>query len=277
MISALPIPPSLRLAAFTVDLEYDYGSRTGRFEVLRDTAGLTRLQNFFAGRRIPVSAFAVSSLLEEKPESLEWLSSVSAEVHSHTHTHMGENSAADEELRRSRDIIQSIFSPGPLGYRAPHGRVDERQIEAAGRLGYAFSSSVFPSWRPGTFNNLSCPVTPYRHDNGLLEVPCAAIRGVRLIVSISYLKLLGWPVFAALLRSFGLPPVVVIDSHLHDFLDTPAYFGLPAPLRMAWGIRRARGVELAGRLADFLARQGYEFVSMNQLVRRLTSGTEGAR
>ena len=277
MISALPIPPSLRLAAFTVDLEYDYGSRTGRFEVLRDERGVARLKDFFEKRRIPVSAFAVSSLLEEQPESRDWLVSVGAEVHSHTHTHMGKALAAEEELRRSLDLVRHFFPQEPIGYRAPHGRVDEGQIEDAGRLGYAFSSSVFPSWRPGTFNNLSCPLTPYRYANGLLELPLAALRGLRLVVSVSYLKLLGWPAYYALMKTFGLPAIVVIDSHLHDFLDTPSYRSLPAPLRLAWGIRRARGMELAGRLADFLVRRGYEFVSMNELVRRLAAGTGGAR
>lgn len=273
MDQTLTIPATLRLAAFTLDVEHDYGSRTGRFEALRDAAGVERLQSFLGRRGIPVSAFAVSSLLDQEPAAVEFLRALRAEVHSHSHTHGGEET--EKELMESQDIIRRLFPQGPIGYRAPHGRVDAEQVQTAKRLGYAFSSSVFPSLRPGVFNNLASPLTPYRHANGLVELPFAVVRGVRLIVSVSYIKLFGWGLFERLMGRFGLPPVAVIDSHLHDFLDTPSYRLLPAPLRLAWGVNRMRGIEFAGRLADFLARRGYTFVTMNEIVRRLQPPGEG--
>lgn len=276
MDCTLPIPGTLRLAAFTLDVEHDYGSRTGRFEALRDAAGAGRLKAFLDQRAIPVSAFAVSSLLEKEPSACEWLASIGAEVHSHSHTHPRQESNLEFELRRSRKIIRERFPQGPIGYRAPHGRVDAEQVDAAKRLDYAFSSSVFPSLRPGVFNNLSSPITPYRHANGLIELPFAVVRRLRLVVSVSYIKLLGWTLFERLMGTFGLPPVAVIDSHLHDFLETPSYDLLPAPLRLAWGVNRTRGVEFAGRLVDFLTRRGYAFVTMNEVVRRLQTAANAS-
>jgi len=269
MDCTLPIPETLRLAVFSLDVEYDYGSRTGRFEALRDEAGVARLKALLAPGAIPVSAFAVSSLIEKEPSAREFLASIGAEVHSHTHTHPRGQTDWEAELRRSRAILRDLFPQGPIGFRAPHGWVQTEQVDAAKRLDYAFSSSVFPSLRPGMFNNLSRPITPYRHANGLIEVPFAVVRRLRLIVSVSYLKLLGWSLFERLMESFGLPPVAVIDSHLHDFLETPSYDLLPAPLRLAWGIRRTRGIEFAGRLIEFLTQHGYTFVTMNEVIRRL--------
>ena len=234
--SIVPLSPDVRLAAFTIDIERDFGARTGRFEVWGDAAGLDRLVRFFAGEQVPVSAFVVTALLEDEPRTLGLLRSMGAELHSHTHTHPARLANAREELRRSREVLRALAPEAPIGYRAPHGNLDAAQVEAAREAGYAFSSSIFPSYRPGVFNHLSAPLVPFRHAGGLLEIPFAA----------------------------------VIDSHLHDFLRTPAYHALPALPRAAWGIRRARGCDYAARLIRYLKAGGYRFVSMNEVARRVS-------
>ena len=268
--SIVPLSPDVRLAAFTIDIERDFGARTGRFEVWGDAAGLDRLVRFFAGEQVPVSAFVVTALLEDEPRTLGLLRSMGAELHSHTHTHPARLANAREELRRSREVLRALAPEAPIGYRAPHGNLDAAQVEAAREAGYAFSSSIFPSYRPGVFNHLSAPLVPFRHAGGLLEIPFAALRRLRLVVSVSYLKLAGWRFYRSLMALCGLPPVVVIDSHLHDFLRTPAYHALPALPRAAWGIRRARGCDYAARLIRYLKAGGYRFVSMNEVARRVS-------
>jgi hypothetical protein len=59
--------------------------------------------------------------------------------------------------------------------------------------GYEFDASVFPSWRPGQFNNLgSHPAPTYRHDSRVLEVLFTVYPSVFPIpTALSYCQLLG--------------------------------------------------------------------------------------
>lgn len=262
------MPPDLRLAALTLDVEHDYGSRTGRLGVLEDREGLARFRAFAADSGVPISAFVVTSLLESHPPLADLVRDLAAEVHSHTHTHFAGTLSMEEELTRSLERIRRFRGDGRIGYRAPWGRLDAAQVECAARAGYAFSSSVFPSFRPGVFNHLHLPLVPFRHGNGLLELPFAAVRGIRLVISASYIKLLGWPLYRLLLQGFGPPPIVVIDSHLHDFLATDSFDRLPPGPRFAWGIRRHRGIECTDRLVRYLRALGYEFVTLSNIARR---------
>lgn len=263
------------MAAFTIDVEMDYGARTGMLRALDDSEGIRRLADVLAAAAAPASAFVVTSLLRSHPATIERLHGWVAEFHSHSHTHALGTVDDETELGASLTALRAL-NGGAVGYRSPQGRSSEGEIAAARRLGNAFSSTVFPTVRPGVFNHLDKPLTPFLHANGLLELPFAVVRGVRLVVSISYLKLVGWPVFRCLERLFGLPPVVVIDSHPHDTFATPALEALPPLPRLAWRVCRSQGIAYAQRLLGLLRRRGYEFVTIGELARRFSPPTEAA-
>ncbi len=74
------------------------------------------------------------------------------------------------------------------------------------------------------------------------------------MVSLSYLKLLGWGPNRLLMALCGLPEVLVFDSHLHDYIFCQeSHAQLPAKLKLAWGIRRGHGLDYAARFLDILA------------------------
>lgn len=260
-----------RLAAFTLDVEHDYGSRTGRFEVFADVCGAARFEDFIGAARLPVSAFAVSDLLAEFPAAVDFLRRISAEVHSHSKSHNTKTGDLAVETADSLRAIRGMFPGGVIGYRAPHGALDARHLDAIAAAGYDFSASVFPSFRPGVFCNLTTGIEPFRHPNGLAELPFAVVRGIRLILSVSYVKLLGWRFFEAAIEIFGLPDVVIVDAHLHDFLDTPAYRRLAGLPRALWGVNRSRGIEYAGWLVELLRKRGYVFTTVSEIYRGVFS------
>jgi hypothetical protein len=113
-------------------------------------------------------------------------------------------------------------------------------------------------------------VDPFVHENGILELPFAAVPNLRYVISLSYLKLLGMAMNRLLFSTFGLPHVIVFDSHLHDFITNEKSFEmLPWKLKAAWGIRKNSGIQYFTRFVKYLRRKGYKFITMTELYNHL--------
>ncbi len=178
-----------RLACITLDIERDYGDRTGELNILEKEQGLHDLSELFNKKMaIPVSAFIVTELLINHPKSFEIIKLLAKDYHSHSHTHDTKLFDAKKELNTSSRIFEEYFGHKPIGYRAPLGIISETDIRILKKCGYKFSSSVFPTFRPGVFNNLSSPRYPHAYPNGILELPLSVLPGIRVILSMSYLK-----------------------------------------------------------------------------------------
>ena len=104
------------------------------------------------------------------------------------------------------------------------------------------------------------------NDNDIIEFPFSVVPKVRYIVSLSYLKLLGFALNKSLFSIFGLPNIIVFDSHLHDYiLNENSFNKLPWGLRTAWGIRKHSGKKYLKMFVDLLRREGYRFITMTEL------------
>ncbi len=83
-----------------------------------------------------------------------------------------------EDVRRSLQIIQDAAGLPVHAYRAPYFSIKADvswPIEILGDLGLRYDSSVLPIDRiPGL--ELVCPRTPFRHANGLWEMPVAVLQ-----------------------------------------------------------------------------------------------------
>jgi len=261
------------LACITLDFELDYGDRIGEFNILQDHKSLTELSRLFSSLAIPVSAFVRTDVPINYPHSVDIIKSLAQDYHSHSHTHNMKHFDSEAEISATVIPFEKTFGKKPMGYRAPHGILREGDVALLKKHGFRFSSSIFPSYRFGQFNNLSYPLEPFLWDNGIMELPFAVVPFVRTIISLSYLKLLGWGMNKTLFSLFGLPDVVVFDSHLHDyFCNEHSYNQLPLHLRMAWGMRRHAGIEYLKRFVELLRNQGYRFLTMTELYDLLSKG-----
>ena len=255
-----------KVACLTLDFERDYGDRIGEFNLLHDTEGLSRLGQLFRELSLPVSAFICTDLLVEYPSSLAVVEDLAVDYHCHSHTHDTDDFDSARELRKTAATFTDQFGYAPLGYRAPMGVLYPDDIMLLKEHGFKFSASVFPTWRPGRFNNRSLPLLPFRYGNGIIELPFAAIPGIRSVVSLSYLKMLGWWLNRLGFGLCGLPDVLVIDSHLHDFLvDEKSFRQLPWKLQLAWSRNKYAGCEYLARLVQHLRQRGYRFITMTRL------------
>ena len=107
-----------------------------------------------------------------------------------------------EDLNRARAVLEEITGRPVIGFRAPGYNLSSAMIDAIQQSGATYSSSRFPSppyflakWavmtksaltgrRSGSIvGELGAPFRskkPYRHKNGLLELPMSVIPGLRL-------------------------------------------------------------------------------------------------
>ena len=162
-----------------------------------------------------------------------------------------------------------------MGYRAPQGVLFNGDIDLVKTCGFKFSSSVFPSFRPGKFNNLALPIEPFVYDNEIMELPFAVVPRLRSIISLSYLKLFGLTLNKAFFSWFGLPKIVVFDSHLHDYIVSEKSFSqLPWKLRAAWGVRKYSGIRYFTMFVEMLKSEGYRFITMTDLYHLLKDREE---
>jgi peptidoglycan/xylan/chitin deacetylase (PgdA/CDA1 family) len=261
-----------KLACVTIDFETDYGDRVGgAFNILHGCRPqIHELASLYAELRVPVSAFVRTDLLTTHPACLDVLPALACDLHCHSHTHNTRSFDSPYEISATADAFRAAFGRDPVGYRAPQGVLHPGDVDLLNEQGFKFSSSVFPSYRPGKFNNLSMPNAPFVYDNGLVELPFAVVPSVRYTISLSYLKLLGYGANRLLYSTFGLPEVLVFDSHLHDYiLSEESFRQLPKKLRLAWGINRHNGPAYFKRFVTMLKTRGYRFITMTDLYHRV--------
>jgi polysaccharide deacetylase family protein (PEP-CTERM system associated) len=84
-----------------------------------------------------------------------------------------------DDVSRSRDILESITSKPVLGYRAPSFSITPKSLWALDTLknaGFHYDSSVFPTSFHNRYGFNGTSSNPFRHDNGLLEIPLTTYR-----------------------------------------------------------------------------------------------------
>ncbi len=260
-----------KIACLTLDFELDYGDRTGDFNILKDNIDdISRLADAFREFETPVSAFARTDIFETYPEALDAAKNIASDFHTHSHTHNTVDFNSHLEFSQMKEAFHKTFGYYPIGYRAPQGVLYEGDVERLRQEGFLFSSSVFPSYRPGKFNNMKVPLSPFIYENGLLEIPIAAVPGIRYTISSSYMKLLGYSMNKLIWDFFGLPNILLVDMHLHDFIVNPKSFSkLPVPIQVAYSINKTKGILYISKFIKHLKKLGYQFFTVTDLYESL--------
>jgi len=265
---------SHRIACLTLDLEPDLFSQDCH-EILLDPDHFGRIERFCVRNELRLTAFVVARLLESDLSVRERFSNIDAEFEVHSYSHNTKEPDTEEEIRRAKQAYMDYFGRPPRGYRAPNGDISHAGLEILHREGFLYDASVFPSWRPELgFNYRRLPTGPWTYAAfaPLVEIPFAVVPSIRIVVSFSFLKLLGLSFYRLLFSMFGLPEILVFDSHLHDFIPPESIRKLP---RSDWRrhalLRNGKhAVELLQEFVDFLRSNGYRFLSMSDLYELLT-------
>lgn len=256
-----------KTACITLDLESDWyvdepGESYLTFEHLPEYVEMMREVD------VPISIFVVGQLLEDRPDVVEILSEeLDTEFHLHSYRHDPEMAGGfRDDLHQGIEAFESFFGHRPRGYRAPLGKITDRQLSILDEDGFEFDSSIFPSYRPGAYNNLDAPTKPYRPSTAetLVELPVGVIPYLRVPTAQSYLKL-GGRSYLKLLDVIDLPDPLIFVSHLHDFVDTEAHEHRDQPIRSVHKRNIHESVELFGELIQKLKDAGYRFTTIESV------------
>jgi len=264
--------PDERAIYFTLDLECDYGTALEKrtYEAAQQTDKLVDLLERYEA---PLTCFLQTEVLEEAPSAVRQLEDADVPVsfHAHSHTHPTRATADVEyEVSESVERVRSRFGTEQLGYRFPDGDANPGDYEVLARHDVAFSSTLFPSWRPGRFNNASRGRGPFRHrPTEVVELPFAVHSDlVRVPVSISYLKFVG-RAYDWLVRRTP-PRTIVFDMHMHDLVVPDAFSSLPGRYKLVYSRHKHDGLTMLERLLKSLEDNGYRFGGMTTLYERVT-------
>ena len=257
-----------RRFAMTLDLESDFsGALHNEYALLRQPERVEALLERLRGRGVPLSAFVVGELLEKFPELIELFVRYGTEFHCHSYGHDPADTDSGAEIEKAREAYVRYFGKPPLGYRAPDGRISRDGITQLAAHGFKFDASVFPSYYPNPFKYLFRRSRPHFYGNTrVVEIPNTPISPLRIMLSLSYIKLLGIRPYLRLLRWSRLPETAVFGSHLHDFFtDSDALSRMPRFWRMVYGRNRDLGLVFLDEILDFFQGEGYSFVTMSEV------------
>jgi len=260
---AWPTEPTFFL---TIDYECDYGTalEENTYEALQHTEEFVDLIERFD---VPLTCFIQTEVLDEAPEEVERLrnASVPLAFHPHSHTHKPrERTDIEGELRRSLEVYREFFGHSPSGYRFPNGNIRSQDYQLLTEYGFKFDASVFPSWRPGHFDNTSAPTNPqYLPEYDLFEIPFTVYSNrLRVPTALSYCRLIGRPYTELLCRR--PPTTVIFNIHMHDLVNSPSFDDLSKFYQGIYS-RNTNGLKILASVLKRFEAHEYEFSRIDYL------------
>lgn len=258
--------PSKKQFALTLDLENDwYFDESGydhlTFEYIEE---FIRLIDELS---VPLTVFVVGKTLEKHPDGVDRLASdLDTEFHLHSYRHEPSTNSFREELRLGKEAFRNHFGADPVGYREPYGDIAPEQFPVLADEGFDFDSSVFPSYRPGVYNNLNAPLEPYTPEQAprLLEIPLGVFRGTRIPLSQNYLKLFGKPL-VNLLSVAPLSNTLVYNVHLQDLYRTDSHEMLSGLKQRIINRNLDKSAEILEESVERIRSRGYEPTTVSEI------------
>lgn len=149
---------------------------------IRAVDSTLKLLELFEKHNIKSTFFVLGWLAERHPYIIERISELGHEVASHGYGHdrvceMNQREF-EVDVKRSKDIIESILGRSIFGYRAPCFSINEKTpwaFETLKKLGFTYSSSIYPISHDH-YGSPNCPRQPYIDEKThLVEIPQSTI------------------------------------------------------------------------------------------------------
>ena len=256
-----------KLWAFTLDLESDYAGLIHRYGIFECKDSIERLLENLLSLGIKITVFSVGEVFERYPQIISLFSGYQVEFEVHSYTHNLMKTDSHDEIGMARDAYYNFFKRYPSGYRAPQGRISYSGIKRLESYGFKYDSSVFPSYYPNPLRYLAKNrQAHYLEGSQVVELPFTSVSPMRITLSISYIKLMGFSFFRRLLDTFGVPNVVCFDSHLHDFIvNEDSYDKLPFRWKLVYSRNKYKGLDYFCAFFDYIKSKGYRSCFMSEL------------
>lgn len=242
---------------FTIDIEPDFSLKDKYFGI----NDLPMLEEIVKKYKIKLTAFVTGKTLEENEDLLEVLRNMNAEIEQHSYLHQIGHDSKIDDIKKGIETHERIVGKNPIGYRAPQGIITKKEVFFLEEMGILFDSSIVPTFFPGRFNHMNFPVEPFKIKNSnIVEIPCSIIPKVKIPISLTYMQILGFGAFKFLFKMFGIPNLIVFDSHSYQLGKPPSYYELPFLKKIVYyrGLHYANPAIIFEEFVKYALSHGYE-------------------
>ena len=254
-----------RAILFTVDVEeFDTAVEFGHpiplsEQVAVSTRGLRLLADCFEGVGARTTLFTTANYALHEPELIRSLSR-NHEIASHGYYHTTFEPA---DLLTSRLALEELLQQPVTGFRrARMGFVDPSDVQQAG---YAYNSSLHPTWVPGRYNHWGDPRHPFQ-ESGVWQIPASVTPTLRLPLFWLSLKNFPFTLYKQLCRhTLQADGFLNLYVHPWEFTDLSAYKKIPVYVRRH---SRDKLLDRVDKLLHYLKPLG-EFQTMGEFVQTL--------
>ena len=267
---------SKKIACITMAIEPDLWDDRGCIRMFDSHDLMDRYASIILENSAKVTGYLQTSLIEKYSNEIgDLCQTIPIEFGVHSHTHECNTKYFAKEVDRSFNAYRDLLGVDPVGYRAPNGQIDRDGISILMEYQFKYDTSIFPSIRFDEYgySNLHLPNQPFKFVNGvdeIMELPITCIPTIRLVLSMSYIKLFGLEVYKTLMPVFPLPDVIILDSHPYDYYINRIVDNIHGWKRYAHLRNADRSFELFQSMISILSDQGYEFWHMSELYEYVT-------
>ncbi|GAB0157782.1 polysaccharide deacetylase family protein [Chryseobacterium sp. Alg-005] len=164
---------SFDIEEFDMPLEYK-GEIPFDTQISISQHGLENILNILKKHQVKATFFSTVVFAEHSKRLIERLLQEGHELASHTWFH---SEFEEKHLKESREKLEELFSTRVTGLRMPRMMpVNEKEVENAG---YAYNSSINPTFLPGRYNNLKVSRTYYKEGN-IMQIPASVSPNFRV-------------------------------------------------------------------------------------------------
>jgi hypothetical protein len=265
----------MKLACLTLDTEFDLHSDKCDIELFRDRDKLHAFKEIVDRQDVKINGFLATKILECNPSLIDnAMSELPIQFELHSHNHKQDEPDSQREIDTSMEWYSRYFKKDPKGYRAPNGLISKDGLLRLSSKGFTYDSSIFPAYRFDEYgyNNMHLPVNPYIYKTQhreIIELPFGAIRMIRVIYCLSYAKLLGISTFNGLTKLFGLPDVLLINSHPYDFFVQNHLDNVSGWKRWAHARNADTALSIFEGLVTTVKKMGYRFMHIDEILENL--------
>jgi peptidoglycan-N-acetylglucosamine deacetylase len=266
---------------------------------------IDRLEDFARAQDVPLTLFAVAADMArtESAARLRKAAESGHEIGNHSLDHLYDltRRSKDEMVRQVASaivVLEGATGQRPIGFRAPGYTVNQTLLEVLVDCSVGYDSSVFPcppyylakasaiaairlrGRRSHSVLDtpavLTAPTRPYRigrpywqRGRGLLELPIQVTRRLRLPFIGTALTMAGPDGARLLTRGVVGEPLVNIELHGIDFLDTTDGLEALRPHQMDVRVPLARKLAALSAVVEVLKSAGYSFVRLGEGAERV--------